>query len=93
MLIGDTQYFINDEELYKAIQELKQEKEELKEETSKLSEQWLKSQQENRELKDKIDKAIEHLNGCYEMSFYTKRLYLNADGIDDLYRILKGGTE
>lgn len=31
------------------------------EENSKLSELWCKSQQENKQLKDRINKAIEHL--------------------------------
>ena len=43
------------------------------EESSKLSELWCKSQEENRKLRQKIDKAIEYLEQPYRDNFdYSK---------------------
>ncbi len=51
---------------------------------------------ENKKLKKKlkkrkeiIDKAIEYINGAYEMATYTKSVSLDEENIEDLLDILK----
>ena len=64
------------------------------EENSKLSELWCKSQQENAQLKDKIDKAVEYIKtNCkeWENDNYDVTLYysLNQNECDELLELLK----
>ena len=64
------------------------------EESSKLSELWCKSQQENAQLKDKIDKAVEYIKtNCkeWENDNYDVTLYysLNQNECDELLELLK----
>lgn len=44
---------------------------------------------EVQELKEVIDKAIEYINGTYEMAVYTKSISLDEENIEDLLDILK----
>ena len=44
---------------------------------------------ENKKYKDVIDKAIEYINGTYEMAVYTKSISLDEENIEDLLDILK----
>ena len=46
-------------------------------------------QQENKEYKEVIDKAIKYINGAYEMAIYTKSVFLGEENIEDLLDILK----
>ena len=46
-------------------------------------------QQENKKCKEVIDKAIEYINGAYEMAIYTKSVGLEEENIEDLLDILK----
>ena len=46
-------------------------------------------QQENKEYKEVIDKAIKYINGAYEMAIYTKSVILGEENIEDLLDILK----
>lgn len=46
-------------------------------------------QQENKKYKEVIDKAIEYINGTYEMAVYTKIISLDEENIEDLLDILK----
>lgn len=52
---------------------------------------------ENKELKDerdtykkRIEKAINYINGAYEMAVYTKNINLDKENIEDLLDILGG---
>lgn len=52
---------------------------------------------ENKELKDerdtykkRIEKAINYINGAYEMAVYTKNINLDKENIEDLLDILEG---
>ena len=44
---------------------------------------------ENQKYKEVIDKAIEYINGAYEMAIYTKSVGLEEENIEDLLDILK----
>ena len=43
----------------------------------------------NQKYKEVIDKAIEYINGAYEMAIYTKSVSLEEENIEDLLSILK----
>ena len=43
----------------------------------------------NKKYKEVIDKAIEYINGTYEMAVYTKSISLDEENIEDLLAILK----
>ena len=43
----------------------------------------------NQKYKEVIDKAIEYINGAYEMAIYTKSVSLEEENIKDLLSILK----
>lgn len=45
--------------------------------------------EQNQKYKEIIDKAIEYINGAYEMATYTKSVSLDAENIEDLLDILK----
>lgn len=45
--------------------------------------------EENQKYKEVIDKAIEYINGAYEMAIYTKSVGLEEENIEDLLNILK----
>jgi len=45
---------------------------------------------ENHQLKDRIEEALEYINGAYEMCCYTKSMMLDKDNIEELEKILKG---
>lgn len=40
--------------------------------------------------KKKIEKAINYINGAYEMAVYTKNISLDKENIEDLLDILEG---
>ena len=44
---------------------------------------------QNQKYKEVIDKAIEYINGAYEMAIYTKSVSLEEENIEDLLSILK----
>ncbi len=44
---------------------------------------------ENKKYKEVIEKAIEYINGAYEMAIYTKSVSLDQENIEDLLAILK----
>lgn len=44
---------------------------------------------QNQKYKEVIDKAIEYINGAYEMAIYTKSVSLGEENIEDLLSILK----
>lgn len=44
---------------------------------------------QNKKYKEVIDKAIEYINGTYEMAVYTKSISLDEENIEDLLAILK----
>ena len=44
---------------------------------------------ENQKYEEVIDKAIEYINGAYEMAIYTKSISLDEENIEDLLEILK----
>ena len=45
---------------------------------------------QNQKYKEIIDKAIEYINGAYEMAIYTKSVGLEEENIEELLSILKG---
>ncbi len=45
--------------------------------------------EQNKKYKEVIDKAIEYINGTYEMAVYTKSISLYEENIEDLLDILK----
>lgn len=45
--------------------------------------------EETRQYKEVIDKAIDYINGTYEMAVYTKSISLYEENIEDLLDILK----
>lgn len=45
--------------------------------------------EETHQYKEVIDKAIEYINGTYEMAVYTKSISLYEENIEDLLDILK----
>ena len=45
--------------------------------------------EKNQKYKEVIDKAIEYINGAYEMAIYTKSVSLEKENIEDLLDILK----
>ena len=47
---------------------------------------WKKEAQKQKEV---IDKAVEYINGTYEMAVYTKSISLDEENIEDLLDILK----
>lgn len=44
---------------------------------------------QNQKYKEVIDKAIEYINGAYEMAIYTKSVSLEEENIEELLSILK----
>lgn len=60
------------------------------EESSKLSELWCKSQEENKELQQKIDKAIEYVNNHTHQETFTG--YMDSYELKKLLEILKGDS-
>ena len=46
-------------------------------------------QSENKQLREVIEKAIEYINGAYEMATYTKSVGLDQENIEDLLDILE----
>ena len=44
---------------------------------------------QNQKYKEVIDKAIEYINGAYEMAIYTKSVGLEEENIEELLSILK----
>lgn len=47
---------------------------------------------ENKDLQQRITRAIEYINGAYEMACYTQSVSLEQENIEDLLEIL-GGKE
>lgn len=47
-------------------------------------------QQEKQQLHNKIDNAIEYINGAWEMGCYTKTVALYSEELEELLQILKG---
>lgn len=45
--------------------------------------------QENQQLHNKIDKAIDYINGAWEMGCYTKTVALYSEELEELLEILK----
>lgn len=54
--------------------------------------QWKQLLQYIEDLQQRIDKAIEYINGAYEMACYTQSVSLEQENIEDLLEIL-GGKE
>ena len=57
--------------------------------TLKIIDTFEEIQNQNKEYKEVIDKAIEYINGTYEMAVYTKSISLYEENIEDLLAILK----
>lgn len=47
---------------------------------------------ENKQLKERINKAIEYIQGVYEMASYSMSFLLDKENIEELEEILKGGS-
>ena len=54
-----------------------------------LFDEMVNWKQDTNKYKEVIDKAIEYINGAYEMAIYTKSVRLDAENIEDLLDILK----
>lgn len=54
-----------------------------------LFDELLNLQSENKQLREVIEKAIEYINGAYEMATYTKSVGLDQENIEDLLDILE----
>ena len=80
-------------ELYAENDRLERENKELNEETYKLSELWCKLQQENKELHDKIDKAIKRIEllGKFDGERCTRNFKMMSADFNYLLEILKNG--
>lgn len=57
--------------------------------TLKIIDTFEEIQNQNKEYKEVIDKAIKYINGAYEMAIYTKSVILGEENIEDLLDILK----
>lgn len=57
--------------------------------TLKIIDTFEKIQNQNKEYKEVIDKAIKYINGAYEIAIYTKSVGLEEESIEDLLDILK----
>ena len=82
----------------KYIKELLQENQQLKDTIVKNNKIYLNSQKYVSEIEGKyvvaqykLDKAIEYINGSYEMAYYTKSISLGQENIEELLEILKFG--
>ncbi len=59
------------------------------EKKEQLTDYFCQIQQENQKYKEVINKAINYINGAYEMATYTKTVGLEEENIEDLLDILK----
>lgn len=51
-----------------------------------------KAKDKIKNLNQRIDKAIEYIEGAFEMALYTKSVSLEKENIEELLEILKGGN-